>query len=392
MQSKTLQYLKDIVDIDTSKIRNIKSCFQKLHTICVEEGLYFNQYSNKILLISNQEINLKQPYNAILTHIDVVGVNKNSWVVEPFNLNINERILTGRGVIDNKSSVISCLLALKNVTNKTILPWVLIVGSLEEVSMADIGELFTKVPQPQISFTPDGLFDVCISEPHIITCDLILKNTNNDNFKSASKYYNVVCGNLSHNKEEYIGKAAHVSDIKASKNALYFVPNIANEELKALILEVKNHQIPTIAPNYFSTFNIGFVNSTKDEIKLGVDIRIDGKLNIDREYKTLKTYLSTKFNASLNVAKVYLPGYSHEKNELFQTYAKNKRVYDAKGGTYARKLKNCFVIGPQNTPDSLNGPHSDNEQMLKKDYLNLMKRYENVILELDAVRANKGRK
>lgn len=383
MNNFALQHLKKIVDIDTSKLRNIKTSFAKLRKIAKENNLCYQQFNHKVLLISNQEINLQNPYCAILTHIDVVGINKNSWSVPAFDLDINNKWLVGRGVIDNKCGVISCLHALKNVSNKTKLPWVLIVGSAEEVSMDDIGEFFTKVPHPQISFTPDGLFDICASEPHIITCDFELENTGLDKFKSESKYYNVVCGNLKHNNEAYIGKATHISDIDDSLNALYLVPNIKTEKLKEFISEIKNNKVPTIASNYFNTFNIGFVNTIENKIILGIDIRIDGRLDINKEYKMLKVYLEKKFNGKLEVAKVFLEGYNHYNNELFIKYSQNKRVYEAKGGSYARKLKNCFVIGPQDYPDTINGPHSDNERILKADFLNLIPRYEKVILELD---------
>lgn len=384
MSERILADLKTIVDIDTSKLRNIKSSFAKLRKIAKGHNLNYEQYNHKILLISNQEINLDQPYCAIITHIDVVGINKNSWEVPAFDLQINQDWLVGRGIIDNKSCVISAMYTLKNLP-KTNLPWVLIVGSTEEVSMDDIGELFEKEPQPQISFTPDGLFDVCISEPHIITCDFELENTGNDVFKSESKYYNVVCGNLRHNGEEYIGKATHISDIDDSLNALYLVPNIKTQKLNNFIKEIKNNKIPTINSSYFNTFNIGFVTTNDSKIQMGIDIRIDGKLDIEKEYKMLKTHLEKKYNGKLTVAKVFLRGYNHSNNELFLKYAKGKKIYEAKGGTYARKLKNCFVIGPQDYPDTVNGPHSDNERILKSDFLKLPKRFEKALLELDSL-------
>lgn len=385
MENTILLNLKKIVDIDTSKIRNIKRSFNVLNEICINENLNYVQFNNKVALISSQEINLQKPYCGIIAHIDVVGINKNSWEKSAFDLDISSTYLTGRGVIDNKGSLISCLHSLKNLDLKTNYPWVLIVGSCEEVSMLDIKELFEKVPEPQISFTPDGLFDICLSEPHIITCDYYLENTGQDIFKSESKYYNVVCGNVKHNHEDYIGKATHISDIEESLNALYLIPNIKTKNLTNLLKLIKNNKVPTINSKYFSSFNIGFVTSDVDVIKLGIDIRIDGKLNIDKEFKILKSNLESKFGGSLEVAKVYLPGYSHENNELFKKYSENKKIYEAKGGTYARMLNNCFVIGPQNLPDSINGPHSDNERIKKSYFLNLVNRYEKVILELDQI-------
>lgn len=98
----------------------------------------------------------------MLAHLDVVGIDDISdWKTAPFEGKVIGDELWGRGAMDDKGPMISCLYAIRAVASlglplqKKIQ---LIIGTQEEVNWTDMDEYVEKFPLPDYGFTPDGEF------------------------------------------------------------------------------------------------------------------------------------------------------------------------------------------------------------------------------------------
>lgn len=123
----------------------------------------------------------------VLTHLDVVPAG-NGWSTEPFALTRKNGRLYGRGIADDKGSAVIamyCLKALKdnNITANSRLR--LILGTNEETGMTDVQHYFSKMPLPDISFTPDSDYGICNCEKGIL--QFALTGKNNSKIISSAK-------------------------------------------------------------------------------------------------------------------------------------------------------------------------------------------------------------
>ncbi len=101
----------------------------------------------------------------ILTHVDVVPPGDlNEWHTDPFDADVIEGRMYGRGTIDDKGMVIACLYAMRAVKeqglrmNKKVQ---LIMGTQEEVEWTDMEAYVKAFPLPDYGFTPDGEYPIC---------------------------------------------------------------------------------------------------------------------------------------------------------------------------------------------------------------------------------------
>ena len=106
----------------------------------------------------------------VLAHVDVVPAG-NNWSVIPFELTERDGRLYGRGIADDKGAALInlyCLRALKEngVTGKNTLR--AIFGSAEETGMSDMTGYFSKMPLPDMAFTPDSDYGICYAEKGIL--------------------------------------------------------------------------------------------------------------------------------------------------------------------------------------------------------------------------------
>lgn len=112
----------------------------------------------------------------IYSHLDVVPIGDlKDWKYPPFDVSLREDFLIGRGVGDNKGPALLILYVLRYLREQAVdldyglqLFW----GINEESGMRDIKEYLEKFPEPQIAFTPDADFPVCIGEKGIIEAEL----------------------------------------------------------------------------------------------------------------------------------------------------------------------------------------------------------------------------
>ncbi len=106
----------------------------------------------------------------VMAHLDVVPEGE-GWETDPYKLVIkDDGFMYGRGVSDNKGAAIvalHCLRAIKDsgVQGKRKLR--VIMGSGEEVGMADMEHYFAEEQMPTMGFTPDARYGICHCEKGI---------------------------------------------------------------------------------------------------------------------------------------------------------------------------------------------------------------------------------
>ncbi len=111
---------------------------------------------------------------AVLAHVDVVPAGE-GWSVEPFALTEKNGRLYGRGVVDDKGPAITALYCLKALKDSGIEPKRkirLIIGAAEEIGMNDMEAYFASERMPDMAFTPDSEYGICLKEKGIMHLEI----------------------------------------------------------------------------------------------------------------------------------------------------------------------------------------------------------------------------
>ncbi len=107
-----------------------------------------------------------EKYLATICHVDVVPVG-NGWASDPFEMQLRDGWMIGRGVADDKAPMIACLYALKFLQDEGVAlryPIRALVGTNEETGMVDVDYYLAHYAAPVFCFTPDAEFPVCNGE------------------------------------------------------------------------------------------------------------------------------------------------------------------------------------------------------------------------------------
>ncbi|MBQ4049370.1 MAG: Sapep family Mn(2+)-dependent dipeptidase [Clostridia bacterium] len=134
----------------------------------------------------------------ILCHLDVVPAG-GGWTYPPYKLTVDQGKLYGRGVVDDKGSVVMCLKALEELKNNGVKfnkRVRIIAGCDEEHGSACIKHYVQHDEMPTMSFVPDADFPLINSEKGIlhlnVTCPLDKFFEKNIAAIGAGDSYNVV--------------------------------------------------------------------------------------------------------------------------------------------------------------------------------------------------------
>ncbi len=134
----------------------------------------------------------------VLCHLDVVPAGE-GWSSDPFKLVIEDGMLYGRGVADDKGSVVMCLHALKNIKEKAISlkRRIRIIAGCNEEHGSECIKHYVKVGEiPAMSFVPDSDFPIINSEKGIlhVMCSVPLDSFMRKNiaYIEGGESYNVV--------------------------------------------------------------------------------------------------------------------------------------------------------------------------------------------------------
>lgn len=113
----------------------------------------------------------------ILTHVDVVSPGDwSAWDGSPFEPEIVDGRIYGRGTQDDKGAIIACLYAMKAAVDsgQTFHKKVrLVLGTQEEVNWTDMRAYIEEFSMPDYGFTPDSQYPICNIEKGILNLDMI---------------------------------------------------------------------------------------------------------------------------------------------------------------------------------------------------------------------------
>jgi len=156
----------------------------------------------------------------IIGHLDVVPEGDN-WTYPPFSGTIQDNKIYGRGAIDDKGPVISCLYAMKAVADtcqvhKRVR---LILGLNEENDWKCVNYYKKHEESPSIAFSPDADFPCIYSEKAILTSYLKMDYT------------------------AFLKKDIIIKDINTYGNAINVVPKICSVVLKINSSKIKMYDL-----------------------------------------------------------------------------------------------------------------------------------------------------
>jgi succinyl-diaminopimelate desuccinylase len=100
----------------------------------------------------------------ILTHVDVVDIGDiEKWITKPFDAQLKDGFIIGRGAIDDKCPTV-IIMTILNVLNSLNFKYKrklqFIIGTSEEEEWTDIESYKSEFTSPDFGFTPDGGFPV----------------------------------------------------------------------------------------------------------------------------------------------------------------------------------------------------------------------------------------
>ena len=111
---------------------------------------------------------------AVLAHVDVVPAG-DGWETDPFVLTEKNGRYYARGVVDDKGPAVVALYAMKVLKDNGIIPKKrlrLIIGAAEEIGMSDMEEYFSSEEMPEMAFTPDHEYGICLKEKGIMQLEI----------------------------------------------------------------------------------------------------------------------------------------------------------------------------------------------------------------------------
>lgn len=118
----------------------------------------------------------------ILCNVDVSSEVK-GWTKNPFQGEIVENKIYGKGAIDGKGPLIACLYAMKILNDENLIPEDkkirMIIGSDKKTTCKSINYYKEYEEAPEIGFTPDGVFPVVYGEKGIIDLSLEMQIPSN---------------------------------------------------------------------------------------------------------------------------------------------------------------------------------------------------------------------
>ncbi len=320
-----------------------------------------------------------EDYIGIVGHLDVVPAG-DGWHYPPFDLTENEGYLYGRGILDNKGPITSCLFGMYLLKQAGYIPKKtirIIFGSDEEVGMREIPVYLKRCLPPTFGFTPDCKYPVVYGERGVVTCQLE---------KKFSKEVLVGLGEFTGDKgrdhvSDYLEVPVFDTVISAKgKRTPTNAPELGESALTGLLLKLgKEENLNEELRHYFDFLATHFhhhhfgegvdlelsdedsgrliltpiqLEKTTDSILLDLSIRYPVSFT-EKEVVTRLTH-ALKKEVTVSVTRC-LEGIKKDKND--PRILKLAKVYQERtgldgtpvtttGGTYARKMPNIVAFGP----------------------------------------------
>lgn len=378
----------------------------------------------------------------VLGHLDVVPEG-DGWSKDPYRLTIENNVLYGRGVSDDKGPSIAGFYALKMIKDAQIKlkkKVMLIFGCDEESGMECMDYYAQHGEIPDMGFVPDASFPVVYGEKGVL--HMKLKNNHVDTIikeMHAGERPNTVIGEASAvidasngMKQELFdfylasnhlsgsmskegdlihisikGTPAHAAMPYLGNNAALHILNFIGTAYqdtfaKTLYEMCKDWQGKPLGIDIegaymgFLTMNIGIVDIDKQACII-VDIRYPNDTDSEKIKQSFEQYLKeNQIPLDVEIDHDSKPLFVDPQSELVQTLMDVYRTCSGDaftpaqtmgGGTYARKLPNFVAFGSefpnQKTDDVvIGGPHQSDEGMRIDEFKKAVHIYCEAILRL----------
>ena len=391
-------YSNDLLPFGKGNVLCLIQMFQK----AAKAGFKFNNVDYYCGYI---EFGSGEKMLGILCHLDVVDVNKDKWLTDPFTPTIIDNKIYARGVQDDKGPLMCAFYAMKELKEEGFKPKKrirLIMGCNEESGCLCMERYKEKEEIPTISFSPDAEYPVIFGEKGILVIKICGKIDSIIKEFHAGTVHNVVpdTAKVVIDKEYiYEGKAAHAMN-----------PNLGINAISKAIDDLKNKYsdpIIDLLDKYFTndsfgkkinvdmvdplmnelTSNLAILNIENDNFEMIIDYRIPKNICKRTIIKNIKEIVKD-YNLNVEVIhdmKVHMVNpNSILVKKLLKAYQNNTGDYDAKpisigGGTYAKCFKNSVAFGTK-FKDEEDVCHIDNE------YVDIDKLRLNIKILKDAIK------
>ena len=423
IQENKEQFFQDLAQV--MQIRSVKgepseqAPFGEGPKEALEKALAIaDSYGFKTKMVNNAvgyaQLGAGKDYIGIVGHLDVVAEGED-WSFPPFALNEKEGRLYGRGILDNKGPIMSCLFGLKLLNDLQVpvnQPIRIIFGTDEESGSADIPFYLSEERPPLFGFTPDCKYPVVYGERGIVNYE-IMTEFSEEALKNVGDFLGDQARDHVPDKlqVQINDRLIQVSGKRAPSNA----PELGENAITLLAEKlVKEQLVNGRLAEYFTWIVEALANKHHGE-GLGIDFEDadSGKLmmtpyELRKQGTALVIGLAIRYPVSISeeqvtdALNVHLPSKSEwlvvrrmkgtrypKEDKNIQTLAE---VYEAvtgldgtpvttTGATYARAVPNIVAFGPS-FPGQKGIAHNKDEYMDEADLLLNMEIYMHAMLRL----------
>lgn len=416
-------YDENTVSEETPYGKKAREAVEFMKDLAISKGFKTEIVGNRCVEITYGE---KGTEVGIFGHLDVVPLGED-WIHNPLGCELDDGVLYGRGVADDKGPVLAsfyacCALKDNGLLNNFRLRFV--CGSDEERGSSCLNHYFeeAKKPQVDVGFTPDSDYPLIFAEKGITNYTLKGNINLGDDIISISagvagnvviekatievKNVEAFAQYLSHqdvkyvingNKVTFLGKSAHGSTPELGDNAgikmMKYAGEFFNSEvLKLLALQYEdfngrklNHFVekPVLGK---TTYNVGVISYENHHLEVIVNFRYpeetDGEkiMNEIQNISPLPLYYGEVgkvlyFDPNSKLVSTLLNVYQEETGDLVS------KPLAIGGGTYAKEAKNIVAFGAM-FPGRDYKMHQADEMIPLQDLLDNLRIYAHAIYEL----------
>lgn len=338
-------------------------------------------------------------YIGILGHLDVVPAGS-GWDYPPFDLSEKDGRLYGRGILDNKGPIISCLYGMKLLKELGHQPKKnlrIIFGTDEESGMSDIAHYLAVEQPPVFGFTPDCKYPVVYGERGVVNVMLHFPLPEDElqqlTVFQGDQYRDHVPDHLS---VSIAGQEIEVTGKRSPSNA----PELGENAITILAAQLAEKQtIPPITHSYFrwicqsfhqqhfgEGLDLSFADEDSGKLILtpvvlqksaaGFVLEVAFRYPVTVTEADVLTRLKRQLPAGVELEVIRsIPGFCRDKESpeiaklsaIYHTVTGNDpKPVTTTGATYARKMPNILAFGPS-FPGQKGIAHNQNEYMDSAD-------------------------
>jgi len=324
----------------------------------------------------------------VLCHLDVVDVNTNKWLTNPFIPIIKDNKLYARGAMDDKGPLMASFYAIKELKDEGFKPNKrirLIMGCNEESGSLCMKHYKEVEEIPNMSFSPDAEYPVIFGEKGILVVKISGKIDSIIKELHAGVKHNIVPDKI----EGILKDGTKLSKLGKSAHAMN--PELGINAISLLIDELKNKyddSFINFLDKYFTndlnaskinanstdelmgnlTSNLAILDVKDNYFSITIDYRMPKETDYDNILNNLKN-ISKPYNFNVEVLDYMKLHIVNPNSFLVQTLLNSYKKYtndtnalpiSIGGGTYAKSFLNSVAFGIK-MPNDEETCHIDNE-------------------------------